>query len=112
MRLASIDAIAKLLEDEDDVEALAPFVERFRHRMLEAAADVDAAVCAAALGLLRLLLRHDLVSLQQLAPIIRCRAALRCAVLCCAAPSALFSSGRYPLIELFEICWDYFLDVR
>ena len=70
--MASIDAITKLLTDEEDVEALGPFVERFRHRILEAAADVDVGVCYTALGLLQLLLQHDLVNLQQLAPIIRC----------------------------------------
>lgn len=72
MRLASIDAISKLFTDEENVEALGSFVERFRHRMLEAAADVDVGVCSAALSLLSLLLQHDLVNLQQLAPVIKC----------------------------------------
>jgi hypothetical protein len=72
VRIASINAITKLLIDEEEVEALGPFVERFRHRILEAAADVDVGVCSAAFVLLQLLLQHDLVTLPQLAPIIRC----------------------------------------
>ena len=69
--MASIDAITKLLTDEEDVEALGPFVERFRHRILEAAADVDVGVCSAAFSLLQLLLQNELVNLAQLAPIVR-----------------------------------------
>jgi cobalamin synthase len=74
--MASINAITKLLVDEEEVDALGPFVERFRHRILEAAADVDVGACSAAFVLLQLLLKHDLLALPQLAPIIRCAIAV------------------------------------
>lgn len=72
MRKAAIEAVAAMVQDEEDALALEAFLGHFRGRIVETGSDREAPVCLAALHLLHLLLQHGLVSLQQLLPVMRC----------------------------------------
>lgn len=94
MRKAAIEAVAAMVQDEEDALALEAFLGHFRGRIVETGSDREAPVCLAALHLLHLLLQHGLVSLQQLLPVMRCAPCqtllhARASVWCCAVDVAL-----------------------
>lgn len=53
MRLAAVEAVASLYENEDNVPALSLFSDRFVPRALKMAEDVDEEVAVAALELVK-----------------------------------------------------------
>ncbi|EPS59370.1 hypothetical protein M569_15437, partial [Genlisea aurea] len=61
VRKASILALQKLYEVDDNVPSLNLFTERFSKRMVELADDIDISVAVCAIGLVKQLLRHRLV---------------------------------------------------
>ncbi|KAL8143634.1 hypothetical protein V2J09_016666 [Rumex salicifolius] len=69
VRKASVIALQNLYEIDDNVPSLGLFTERFANRMIELADDVDISVAVSAIGLVRQLLRHQLLSDDDLGPL-------------------------------------------
>ncbi|WOL18859.1 sister-chromatid cohesion protein 3 [Canna indica] len=69
VRKASILALQNLYEVDDNVPSLGLFTERFCNRMIELADDIDISVAVAAIGLLKQLLRHQLLTDDELGPL-------------------------------------------
>ncbi|KAL1351079.1 hypothetical protein HN51_015054 [Arachis hypogaea] len=61
VRKASINALQNLYEVDDNVPTLGLFTERFSGRMIELAEDIDVSVAVCAIGLVKQLLRHQLI---------------------------------------------------
>ncbi|CAI9107978.1 OLC1v1007477C1 [Oldenlandia corymbosa var. corymbosa] len=66
VRKASVQALQNLYEVDDNVPSLGLFTERFYKRMLELADDIDISVAVCAIGLVKQLLRHQLVPDEEL----------------------------------------------
>ncbi|KAM7521536.1 hypothetical protein LguiA_011438 [Lonicera macranthoides] len=66
VRKASVLALQNLYEADDNVPSLGLFTERFYKRMLELADDIDISVAVCAIGLVKQLLRHQLVPDEEL----------------------------------------------
>ncbi|XP_011079759.1 sister-chromatid cohesion protein 3 [Sesamum indicum] len=66
VRKASVLALQNLYEVDDNVPSLNLFTERFYPRMLELADDIDISVSVCAIGLVKQLLRHQLVPDEEL----------------------------------------------
>ncbi|KAK7244685.1 hypothetical protein RIF29_39510 [Crotalaria pallida] len=69
VRKASISALQNLYEADDNVPTLGLFSERFSGRMIELADDIDVSVAVCAIGLVKQLLRHQLIPEDDLAPL-------------------------------------------
>ncbi|MCL7023817.1 hypothetical protein MKW94_013499, partial [Papaver nudicaule] len=69
VRKCSILALQNLYEVDDNVLSLGLFTERFSNRMIELADDIDVSVSVCAIGLLKQLLRHQLLSDEDLGPL-------------------------------------------
>lgn len=69
VRKASVLALQNLYELDDNVPSLGLFTERFSKRMIDLADDVDVSVAVCAIGLVKLLLRHQLLSDDDLGPL-------------------------------------------
>ncbi|GMJ09154.1 sister-chromatid cohesion protein 3, SISTER-CHROMATID COHESION PROTEIN 3 [Hibiscus trionum] len=61
VRKAAVLALQNLYEAEDNVPTLSLFTERFSNRMIALADDVDVSVAVCAIGLVKQLLRHQLI---------------------------------------------------
>ncbi|GMI66557.1 sister-chromatid cohesion protein 3, SISTER-CHROMATID COHESION PROTEIN 3 [Hibiscus trionum] len=61
VRKAAVLSLQNLYEVEDNVPTLSLFTERFSNRMIELADDVDVSVAVCAIGLVKQLLRHQLI---------------------------------------------------
>ncbi|KAE8693760.1 Sister-chromatid cohesion protein 3 [Hibiscus syriacus] len=61
VRKAAVLALQNIYEVEDNVPTLSLFTERFSNRMIELADDVDVSVAVCAIGLVKQLLRHQLI---------------------------------------------------
>ena len=57
VRKASVQALKKLYDVDDNVPTLGLFTERFSNRMIELADDIDVSVAVCAIGLVKQLLR-------------------------------------------------------
>ncbi|KAH8935631.1 hypothetical protein BDL97_17G039000 [Sphagnum fallax] len=66
VRKSSISALQELYAVDDNVPSLSLFTARFGRRMVEMADDVDMTVAISAIGLLKQLLRHQLLSDEDL----------------------------------------------
>ncbi|XP_075102276.1 sister-chromatid cohesion protein 3-like isoform X1 [Nicotiana tabacum] len=66
VRKASVLALQNLYEEDDNVPSLGLFTERFYKRMIELADDVDISVAVCAIGLVKQLIRHQLVPEEEL----------------------------------------------
>ncbi|KAG0470492.1 hypothetical protein HPP92_017192 [Vanilla planifolia] len=69
VRKTSVVALQNLYEVDDNVPSLGLFTERFCNRMIELADDIDISVAVSAIGLLKLLLRHQLLTDEELGPL-------------------------------------------
>ncbi|TKY61845.1 Sister-chromatid cohesion protein 3 [Spatholobus suberectus] len=69
VRKASINALQNLYEVDDNVPTLGLFTERFSGRMIELADDIDVSVAVHAIGLVKQLLRHQLIPEDDLGPL-------------------------------------------
>ncbi|KAB1203030.1 Sister-chromatid cohesion protein 3 [Morella rubra] len=69
VRRASILALQNLYEVDDNVPTLSLFSERFSNRMIELADDIDVSVAVCAIGLVKQLLRHQLLPDDDLGPL-------------------------------------------
>ncbi|KAL5983962.1 hypothetical protein ACLOJK_018064 [Asimina triloba] len=69
VRKASVLALQSLYEVDDNVPSLGLFTERFCNRMIELADDIDVSVAVSAIGLLKQLLRHQLLADDELGPL-------------------------------------------
>lgn len=69
VRRTSITALQNLYEVDDNVPSLGLFTERFCSRMIELADDIDVSVAVSAIGLLKHLLRHQLLGDEDLGPL-------------------------------------------
>ncbi|KAF5175680.1 Cohesin subunit sa-3 [Thalictrum thalictroides] len=69
VRKSSILALQSLYEVDDNVASLTLFTERFLNRMIELADDIDTSVAVCAIGLIKQLLRHKLLSDDDLGPL-------------------------------------------
>ncbi|GAB4829713.1 peptidyl-prolyl cis-trans isomerase precursor [Ancistrocladus abbreviatus] len=69
VRKASVIALHSLYEVDDNVPSLGLFTERFSSRMIELADDVDVSVAVCAIGLVKQLLRHQLLVDDDLSPL-------------------------------------------
>ncbi|CAL0326664.1 unnamed protein product [Lupinus luteus] len=69
VRKTSINALQNIYEPNDNVPSLGLFTERFSRRMIELADDIDVSVAVCAIGLIKQLLRHQLISEDDLAPL-------------------------------------------
>nr|CAD1829659.1 unnamed protein product [Ananas comosus var. bracteatus] len=69
VRKASVLALQNLYEVDENVPSLGLFTERFCNRMIELADDVDISVAVSAIGLLKQLLRHQLLTDDELGPL-------------------------------------------
>ncbi|KAF6135507.1 hypothetical protein GIB67_015360 [Kingdonia uniflora] len=69
VRKSSILALQNLYEVDDNVPSLGLFTERFSNRMMDLADDIDISVAVSAIGLLKQLLRHHLLSDDDLGPL-------------------------------------------
>ncbi|ERN16836.1 hypothetical protein AMTR_s00057p00122610 [Amborella trichopoda] len=69
VRKTSVLALQTLYEVDDNVPSLGLFTERFSNRMVELADDIDVSVAVSAIGLLKQLLRHQLLSDDELGPL-------------------------------------------
>lgn len=69
VRKASINALQNLYEVDDNVPTLGLFTERFSVRMIELADDIDVSVAVHAIGLVKQLLRHQLIPEDDLGPL-------------------------------------------
>ncbi|KAJ0113315.1 hypothetical protein Patl1_01119 [Pistacia atlantica] len=69
VRKASVLALQNLYEVDDNVPTLGLFSERFSNRMIELADDIDVSVAVCAIGLVKQLLRHQLLPDDDLGPL-------------------------------------------
>ncbi|KAM6558472.1 hypothetical protein CsatA_027711 [Cannabis sativa] len=69
VRKASVLALQNLYEEDDNVPTLGLFTERFSNRMIELADDIDNTVAVCAIGLVKQLLRHQLLPDDDLGPL-------------------------------------------
>ncbi|KAH7517148.1 hypothetical protein FEM48_Zijuj09G0031600 [Ziziphus jujuba var. spinosa] len=69
VRKASVLALQNLYEVDDNVPTLGLFTERFSNRMIELADDIDISVAVCAIGLVKELLRHQLLPDDDLGPL-------------------------------------------
>ncbi|XP_073008392.1 sister-chromatid cohesion protein 3 isoform X1 [Typha latifolia] len=69
VRKASVLALQNLYEADENVPSLGLFTERFCNRMIELADDIDISVAVSAIGLLKQLLRHQLLTDDELGPL-------------------------------------------
>lgn len=69
VRKTSVLSLQNLYEVDDNVPSLGLFTERFCNRMIELADDIDTSVAVSAIGLLKLLLRHQLLTDEELGPL-------------------------------------------
>ncbi|KAK4747258.1 hypothetical protein SAY87_026295 [Trapa incisa] len=69
VRKASVIALQNLYELDDNVPSLGLFTERFSNRMIELADDIDISVAVCAIGLVKQLLRHQLLPDDDLGPL-------------------------------------------
>uniref|UniRef100_A0A5B7CBP1 Putative sister-chromatid cohesion protein 3 isoform X2 n=1 Tax=Davidia involucrata TaxID=16924 RepID=A0A5B7CBP1_DAVIN len=69
VRKASVLALQNLYEVDDNVPSLGLFTERFSNRMIELADDIDISVAVCAVGLVKQLLRHQLLPDEDLGPL-------------------------------------------
>ncbi|KAG8067397.1 hypothetical protein GUJ93_ZPchr0005g15585 [Zizania palustris] len=69
VRRTSILALQSLYEVDDNIPSLGLFTERFYSRMIQLADDVDISVAVSAIGLIKQLLRHQLLSDDDLGPL-------------------------------------------
>ncbi|OWM87185.1 hypothetical protein CDL15_Pgr010217 [Punica granatum] len=69
VRKASVIALQNLYEVDDNVPSLGLFTERFSNRMIELADDIDISVAVCAIGLVKQLLRHQLLPDDDLGPL-------------------------------------------
>ncbi|ESQ39447.1 hypothetical protein EUTSA_v10001288mg [Eutrema salsugineum] len=69
VRKASLLALRKLYEMDENVPTLGLFTERFSNRMIEMADDVDMPAAVCAIGLVKQLLRHQLIPDDALGPL-------------------------------------------
>ncbi|XP_019444129.1 PREDICTED: sister-chromatid cohesion protein 3-like isoform X2 [Lupinus angustifolius] len=69
VRKTSIKALENLYEADDNVPSLGLFTERFSRRMIEITDDIDVSVAVCAVGLVKQLLRHQLIPEDDLAPL-------------------------------------------
>ncbi|EEF41668.1 sister-chromatid cohesion protein 3 isoform X2 [Ricinus communis] len=69
VRKASILALQSLYDVDDNVPTLGLFTERFSNRMIELADDIDVSVAVCAIGLVKQLLRHQLLPDDDLGPL-------------------------------------------
>ncbi|ESW35037.1 hypothetical protein PHAVU_001G201200 [Phaseolus vulgaris] len=69
VRKFSIHALQNLYEVDDNVPTLGLFTERFSGRMIELADDIDVSVAVHAIGLVKQLLRHQLIPEDDLGPL-------------------------------------------
>ncbi|KAH7654259.1 cohesin complex subunit SA-1/2 protein [Dioscorea alata] len=69
VRKTSVLALQNLYELDDNVPSLGLFTERFCNRMIELADDIDVSVAVSAIGLLKQLLRHQLLTDDELGPL-------------------------------------------
>ncbi|XVF21866.1 hypothetical protein REPUB_Repub12eG0126300 [Reevesia pubescens] len=69
VRKAAVLALQNLYKVEDNVPTLSLFSERFSSRMIELADDIDVSVAVCAIGLVKQLLRHQLIPDDDLGPL-------------------------------------------
>ncbi|ONK61536.1 uncharacterized protein A4U43_C08F30980 [Asparagus officinalis] len=69
VRKTSVLALQNLYDVDDNVPLLGLFTERFCNRMIELADDIDNSVAVTAIGLLKQLLRHQLLTDDELGPL-------------------------------------------
>ncbi|KAG2563875.1 hypothetical protein PVAP13_8KG371000 [Panicum virgatum] len=69
VRRTSILALQSLYEVDDNIPSLGLFTERFYSRMIQLADDIDVSVAVSAIGLIKQLLRHQLLSDDDLGPL-------------------------------------------
>ncbi|XP_058083552.1 sister-chromatid cohesion protein 3 [Magnolia sinica] len=69
VRKTSVLALQNLYEVDDNVPSLGLFTERFCNRMIDLADDIDVSVAVSAIGLLKQLLRHQLLADDELGPL-------------------------------------------
>ncbi|CAN1851747.1 Sister-chromatid cohesion protein 3, partial [Linum perenne] len=69
VRKTSILALQNLYDVDDNVPTLSLFSERFSNRMIELADDIDVPVAVCAIGLVKQLLRHQLLPEDDLGPL-------------------------------------------
>ncbi|KAG2559018.1 hypothetical protein PVAP13_8NG075300 [Panicum virgatum] len=69
VRRTSILALQSLYEVEANIPSLGLFTERFYTRMIQLADDIDVSVAVSAIGLIKQLLRHQLLSDDDLGPL-------------------------------------------
>ncbi|ONH93757.1 hypothetical protein PRUPE_8G250900 [Prunus persica] len=69
VRKASVLALQNLYEVDDNVPTLGLFTERFSSRMIDLADDIDTSVAVCAIGLVKQLLRHQLLPDDDLGPL-------------------------------------------
>ncbi|PKA54936.1 hypothetical protein AXF42_Ash000772 [Apostasia shenzhenica] len=69
VRKTSVLALQNLYDVDDNVPSLGLFTERFCNRMIELADDIDISVAVSAIGLIKLLLRHQLLTDEELGPL-------------------------------------------
>ncbi|XP_039160203.1 sister-chromatid cohesion protein 3 isoform X2 [Eucalyptus grandis] len=69
VRKASVLALQNLYEVDDNVPTLGLFSERFSNRMIELADDIDISVAVCGIGLVKQLLRHQLLPDDDLGPL-------------------------------------------
>lgn len=69
VRKASVLALQNLYEVDDNVPTLGLFTERFSSRMIDLADDIDISVAVCAIGLVKQLLRHQLLQDDDLIPL-------------------------------------------
>ncbi|XP_077232423.1 sister-chromatid cohesion protein 3 [Tasmannia lanceolata] len=69
VRKTSVLALQNLYLADDNIPSLGLFTERFSNRMIELADDIDVSVAVSSIGLLKQLLRHQLLSDDELGPL-------------------------------------------
>ncbi|XP_020192435.1 sister-chromatid cohesion protein 3 [Aegilops tauschii subsp. strangulata] len=69
VRRTSILALQSLYDVDDNIPSLGLFTERFYSRMIQLADDIDISVAVPAIGLIKQLLRHQLLSDDDLGPL-------------------------------------------
>ncbi|KAL3677583.1 hypothetical protein R1sor_027531 [Riccia sorocarpa] len=69
VRRSSVLALHALYAVDDNIPSLGLFTERFSARMIELADDIDVNVAVSAIGLLKQLLRHQLLEDDELGPL-------------------------------------------
>ncbi|KAJ4785945.1 Cohesin subunit SA-3 [Rhynchospora pubera] len=69
VRKTSVLALQSIYEIDDNIPSLSLFTKRFSERMLQMADDIDISVAVSAIGLLKLLLRHQLLTDDELGPL-------------------------------------------